>query len=164
MRLLTSNTASQLHADTRESHARLCGSSFLPRRVDFKCKTSLFYDYFENDDVGQRRPTLGEYLFESARQQQRYFHSSRVDVQEDERIGYLFWEELTGGEGVFSVGLIGGEQGSIHRLHAGRAGEGPHEPVIYTVHVVDVHTRQEPDGVAVYEVQHADHTLSDLLL
>lgn len=117
----------------------------------------------ENDDVGQRRPTLGEYLFESARQQQRYFHSSRVVVQEDERIGYLFWEELTGG-GVFSVGLIGGEQGSIHRLHAGRAGEGPHEPVVYTVHVVDVHTRQEPDGVAVYEVQHADHALSDLLL
>lgn len=66
--------------------------------------------------------------------------------------------------GVFSVGLIGGEQGSIHGLHAGRAGEGPHEPVVYTVHVVDVHAGQEPNGVAVYKVQHADDTLSDLLL
>ena len=59
---------------------------------------------------------------------------------------------------VFSVGLVGGEQGSIHGLHAGGAGEGPHQPVVYTVHVVDVHTGQEPDGVAVHEVQHADHT------
>lgn len=72
--------------------------------------------------------------------------------------------EVGGGEGGLSVGLVGGEQGSIHGLHAGGAGEGPHEPVVYTVHVVDVHTGQEPDGVAVYKVQHADHTLSDLLL
>ncbi len=57
-----------------------------------------------------------------------------------------------------SVGLVGGEQSSIHRLHAGGAGEGSHQPVVYTVHVVDVHTWQEPDGVPVYKVQHTDHT------
>lgn len=71
----------------------------------------------ENDDVGQRRPTLGEYLFESARQQQRYFHSSRVDVQEDEHIGYLFWEELTGGGGVV-----------FSWSHRWRAGQHPQAP------------------------------------
>lgn len=56
-----------------------------------------------------------------------------------------------------SVGLVGGEQGSIHRLHAGGAGEGSHKPIIYTVHVVDVHTWQEPDGVPINKVQHTDH-------
>ena len=61
------------------------------------------------------------------------------------------------GRGEGSVGLVGGEQGSIHRLHAGGAGEGSHQPVVYTVHVVDVHTWQEPDGVPVYKVQHTDH-------
>lgn len=56
-----------------------------------------------------------------------------------------------------SVGLVGGEQGSIHRLHAGGAGEGSHKPIIYTVHMVDVHTWQEPDGVPINKVQHTDH-------
>lgn len=68
------------------------------------------------------------------------------------------WGGRGGGGAEESVGLIGGEQGSIHRLHAGGAGEGSHQPVVYTVHVVDVHTRQEPDGVPVYKVQHTDHT------
>lgn len=69
-----------------------------------------------------------------------------------------------GEEGLELVGLIGGEKGSIHRLHAGRAGEGSHQPVVYTVHVVDVHTGQEPDGIPIYKVQHTDHTFSDLFL
>lgn len=63
-----------------------------------------------------------------------------------------------------SVGLVGGKQRGIHRLHAGRAGEGSHEPVIYTVHVVDVHAGQEPDGVTIHKVHHTDDALSDLLL
>lgn len=57
-----------------------------------------------------------------------------------------------------SVGLIGGEQRSVHRLHAGGAGEGPHQPIVYTVHVVDVHAGQEPDGVSVNKVHHTNDT------
>lgn len=56
------------------------------------------------------------------------------------------------------VGLVGGEQCCIHWLHAGGAGEGAHEPRVNTVHVVDVHARQEPDRVSVFKVQHTDHT------
>lgn len=63
-----------------------------------------------------------------------------------------------------SVGLVGGQQGGVHGLHAGRAGEGAHEPRVDAVHVIDVHAGQEPDGVAVLKVQHADHTLFDLLV
>lgn len=59
--------------------------------------------------------------------------------------------------GEVSVGLVGGEQGGIHGLHAGGTGEGPHQPVVYTVHVVDVHARQESDRVSVNKVQHTDH-------
>ena len=55
------------------------------------------------------------------------------------------------------VGLIGGEQGSVHRLHAGGAGKGSHQPVVYTVHMVDVHTGQEPNRVPINKVQHTDH-------
>lgn len=138
-------------------HKLLRGSSFSPKS-GLNAKTSLFYGYFWRWWRGAEKANIRWVTFESARQQRRYFHSSR----EAERAGFVFWEELRGGG--CSVGLVGGEQGSIHRLHAGGAGEGPHEPVVYTVHVVDVHTRQEPDGVAVYEVQHADHALSDLLL
>lgn len=72
---------------------------------------------------------------------------------------FLFFKNLIlGTRGEVSVGLVGREQGSIHRLHAGGAGEGSHQPVVYTVHVVDVHTRQESDGVPIYKVQHTDHT------
>lgn len=63
-----------------------------------------------------------------------------------------------GGSDRGSVGLVGGEQRSVHRLHAGGAGEGAHEPRVDTGHVVDVHTRQEPDRVSVLKVQHTDHT------
>lgn len=63
-----------------------------------------------------------------------------------------------GGWCCVSVGLVGGEQRSIHWLHAGGAGEGAHQPVIYTVHVVDVHAGQEPDGVSIHKVHHANHT------
>lgn len=55
-----------------------------------------------------------------------------------------------------SVGLVGGEQRSVHRLHAGGAGERPHQPVVYTVHVVDVHAGQEPDRVSVNKVHHTN--------
>lgn len=63
-----------------------------------------------------------------------------------------------------SVGLIGGEQGGIHRLHTGRTGEGPHQPGVDAVHVVDVQAGKEPDGVAVLKVIHADRTLFDFLV
>lgn len=56
-----------------------------------------------------------------------------------------------------SVGLVGGEQRSVHRLHAGGAGKGPHQPVVYTVHVVDVHAGQEPDGVSINKVHHTNN-------
>lgn len=56
-----------------------------------------------------------------------------------------------------SVGLIGRQQSGVHRLHAGWTGEGSHEPVVYAVHVVDVHAGQEPNGVTIDKVHHADH-------
>jgi len=66
--------------------------------------------------------------------------------------------KAVGRSGEPSVGfVIGGEQGGVHGLHAGGAGEGSHQPVVYTVHVVDVHTRQESDGVPINKIQHADH-------
>lgn len=60
--------------------------------------------------------------------------------------------------GFVSVGLVGGKQCSIHRLHARGASEGSHQPVIDTVHVVDVHAGQEPDRVSVDKVHHTDDT------
>lgn len=67
---------------------------------------------------------------------------------------------LKGGSRVFvsSVGLIRRQQSSVHGLHAGRAGEGPHQPVVYAVHVVGVHAGQEPDGISINKVHHADDT------
>lgn len=57
-----------------------------------------------------------------------------------------------------SVSFVGREQGSIYRLHTGGTREGPHQPVIYAVQVVDVHAGEEPDGVSIHKVHHADHT------
>ena len=57
-----------------------------------------------------------------------------------------------------SVGLVGRKQSGVHRLHAGGAGEGSHQPVVYTVHVVNVHAGQEPDGVTIHKVHHTDDT------
>lgn len=57
-----------------------------------------------------------------------------------------------------SVGLVGGKQRCVDRLHAGGAGEGSHQPVVDTVHVVNVHAGQEPNGVSIYKVHHTDHT------
>lgn len=64
---------------------------------------------------------------------------------------------LSGMTGEASVGLVGGEKGGIHGLHAGGAGEGTHQPVVYAVHMVDVHARQESDRVPINKVQHTDH-------
>ena len=58
----------------------------------------------------------------------------------------------------WSVGLVGGEQCSIHRLHAGGAGEGAHEPVVYAVLVVGVHTGQVAQWVSQDELSHTYHT------
>lgn len=37
-----------------------------------------------------------------------------------------------------SVGFISGQQSSVHRLHAGRAGEGAHQPRINAIHVINM--------------------------
>lgn len=71
---------------------------------------------------------------------------------------FFFCYPSFGTRGGGSVGLVGGEQGGIHGLHAGWTGEGSHQPVVYTVHVVDVHARQESDRVSINKVQHTDHT------
>lgn len=57
-----------------------------------------------------------------------------------------------------SVGFIRGEQRCIYRLHAGRAGEGTHQPGVNAIHVVDVKAGQEPNGITVLKIHHADHT------
>lgn len=60
----------------------------------------------------------------------------------------------------WSVGLIGGQQSGVHRLHAGGTGERPHQPVVYTVHMVNVHAGQEPDRVSIHKVHHTNYALS----
>lgn len=67
-------------------------------------------------------------------------------------------------EGGFSVGFICGQQGCIYWLHAGGAGEGAHQPGVNAVHVVDVEAGQEPDGITILKIHHADHTLFNFLL
>lgn len=57
-----------------------------------------------------------------------------------------------------SVGFVSGEQGRVHGLHAGGTGEGPHQPGVDAVHVVNVEAGQEPNGIAVLKIHHADHT------
>lgn len=37
-----------------------------------------------------------------------------------------------------SVGFIGGQQSSIHRLHAGWTGEGAHQPWVNAIHMINV--------------------------
>lgn len=66
--------------------------------------------------------------------------------------------------GCCSVGFVGGEQRGVHRLHAGRAGEGAHQPGVDAVDVVDVKAGQESNGVAELKIHHADHTLFHFLL
>ncbi len=57
-----------------------------------------------------------------------------------------------------SVGLVGRQQSCVNGLHAGRASKGTHEPVVNTVFVISMHTRQETQTIAHHELQHADHT------
>lgn len=57
-----------------------------------------------------------------------------------------------------SICLIGWKQCCINWLHAGGAREGSHQPVIYTVQVIDVHARQKSDWVPINKVHHTDHT------
>lgn len=57
-----------------------------------------------------------------------------------------------------SVSLIGWKQCCIHWLHAGWTGKGSHQPVIYTVQVVDVHARQKSDRVPINKVHHTNDT------
>lgn len=62
------------------------------------------------------------------------------------------------------VGFIGTQQGCVHGLHAGGAGERAHQPGVDAVQVVDVKARQEPDWIAIFKIHHADHTLFYFLL
>lgn len=57
-----------------------------------------------------------------------------------------------------SVSLIGRQQRCIHWLHAGWTGKGSHQPVIYTVQVVNVHARQKSDRVPINKVHHTNDT------
>lgn len=64
----------------------------------------------------------------------------------------------------FSVGFVRGQQGCIYRLHAGGAGEGAHQPGVYAIHMVDVKTRQESNGITVLKIHHANYTLFNFLV
>lgn len=46
-------------------------------------------------------------------------------------------------------------QCDVHWLHAGGAGEGAHEPVVNAAEVVEVHAREEADGLANNKLHHA---------
>lgn len=56
------------------------------------------------------------------------------------------------------VSLVGAEEGRVNWLHAGRAREGAHQPVVDAFGVVDVHTRQKSDRVIDAKLNHADDT------
>lgn len=60
------------------------------------------------------------------------------------------------------MSLIGDEEGCVDGLHAGGAGEAPHQPVVDAVGVICVHARKVSDRVADREFDHADHTFSVL--
>lgn len=77
------------------------------------------------------------------------------------RCSYFRQEQPSGG---YSVGFISRQQGCIYRFHAGGAGEGAHQPGVNAVHVVDVKAGQEPNGIAVIKIHHADHTLFNFLV
>lgn len=62
-----------------------------------------------------------------------------------------------------STRLVSCEKRCIDGLHAGRAGEGPHEPVVDAILVVDVHTGQEAHHVPYGKLHHADHTFLGFL-
>ena len=55
------------------------------------------------------------------------------------------------------VCLVGDEKGGVDGLHARRAREAPHEPVVDTLGVVGVHARKVADAVADAELDHTDH-------
>ena len=55
-------------------------------------------------------------------------------------------------------GVVGVEEGGVHGLQAGGAGEGPLEPVVDAVGVVEVHAGQVPHPLPLDEIHHADHT------
>ena len=57
-----------------------------------------------------------------------------------------------------SIGLVGSEKGGVHGLHTRGAGEGSHEPVVYTLSVVGVHAGEEPQQVTHGELVHTDDT------
>lgn len=57
-----------------------------------------------------------------------------------------------------SISLVGRKQCCINWLHAGGTREGSHQPVIYTVQVIDVHARQKSNWVPINKVHHTDHT------
>lgn len=63
-----------------------------------------------------------------------------------------------------SVGFVRGQQGCVYRLHAGRAGEGAHQPGVNAIDVVNMKAGQEPDGITVLKIHHADHTLFNFLV
>ena len=56
------------------------------------------------------------------------------------------------------MGLIGDEKGGVDGLHAGGAGEGPHEPVVDAVRVVGMHAGQVADPIPDHKLDHAYHT------
>lgn len=57
-----------------------------------------------------------------------------------------------------SVSLVWWKQCCIHWLHAGWTGKGSHQPVIYTVQVVDVHAWQKSNRVPIHKVHHTNDT------
>ena len=65
------------------------------------------------------------------------------------------------GDGPPLVHVEGGAQSNVHPLHAGGAGEGSHEPLVCTLHVIVVHTREEPDRIPHAELHHAYGTPGD---
>ena len=56
------------------------------------------------------------------------------------------------------MSFICDEKSRVDWLHAGRAGEGSHEPVIDAVRVVRVHAGQVRDAVANHKFDHTYHT------
>ena len=77
----------------------------------------------------------------------------------DKRIKPIEVDGLLGGSrrNPGSVSLVWWKQCCIHWLHAGWTGKGSHQPVIYTVQVVDVHAGQKSDRVPIHKVHHTNN-------
>lgn len=75
-------------------------------------------------------------------------HVMQIPLEENISDDYkkIYSYKVSGIDPLMSV-VVGGQKSGLYGFHARRAREGAHQPIVYTLCVVDVHARQEADGV-----------------